>query len=106
MISKDQTDLKLYHIEEEEPTFYVAFLLEKRVSETFDVNAFMNALGTLDDEVKAEDEVDVEISQLMHAHGVLEMFDKEEIEKMAKDDLIDTDDLHGSLYEVYITEQT
>jgi hypothetical protein len=95
----------VYNVDEDEPSFYVAFLLEKRVSETFDVNAFMNALGTLDDEGKTEDEVNVEISQLMHAHGVLEMFEKEEIEKMAKDKLIDTDDLHGSLYEVFITEQ-
>ncbi len=105
MIKLEETDLILVNIDEEDPEFYVAFLLEKGKVATFDAQSFMNDLGAIDDSEKDDELVDVEISELMHKWGVLEMFDKSEIEELSADDLIDTSALHESLYEVFITDQ-
>jgi hypothetical protein len=102
----EDTDLKVVHIDEDEPDFYIAFLLEKAKAGSFEPNAFMATLGMFDEDGKTDEEIEVGIIEIMHNAGVLEMFEKEEIDEMASQGIIEKNDLHASLYEVYITEQT
>ncbi len=106
MIQLEDTELKVVHIDEDEPDFYIAFLLEKAQSGQFEPNSFMETLGMFDETGKTDEEVEVGIMEIMHNAGVLEMFEREEIDEMASQGLIEKNDLHASLYEVYITEQT
>lgn len=105
MIKLEETELLLAHPDEEDSNYFIAFLLVKEKAGTFDAAAFMEALGQIDEDDTDEEKVEIEISELMNTFGVLEMFERDDVEEFVENELIDVEELHESLYEVFVTEQ-